>query len=168
MATSNQLSKGNFMSKPNALSLGSLKVVYAREEDPENSIIIRNLYPMLKENKKAFGMVGAENMRSLFTSILLLLKTDFKELKPKLKFVRKEEIGELEKVIIEMSEIIHTTTQGFEACTDHEDYIGIRFAVNNDAYICLKLSLKAQHPYLILSNICSIQQVLQHDGMNIG
>ena len=45
------------MRKPHPLMLGSTKIVYGREEDPENAIIIRNLYPTLKPNKKVFGIL---------------------------------------------------------------------------------------------------------------
>ena len=44
------------MSKWYAQSLGSSKVVYGRDEDPADTIIIRNLYPKAKDYQKVFGL----------------------------------------------------------------------------------------------------------------
>ena len=110
----NELSKENLMKKLFAQMLGSTKIVYGRDEHYENTIIIRNFYKPLNANKKVFGISNEANIRSLFLSALMLIKVDYRHLKPKLKFVRKEELEILQKVIFEMTDAIHTVKENLE------------------------------------------------------
>ena len=68
-----------------------------------------------------FGISNEANMRSLFLSALMLIKVDYRHLKPKLKFVRKEELDILQKVIFEMTDAINDEKENLEACNDDED-----------------------------------------------
>jgi len=67
--------------------------------DPEDTIIIRNLYPQMRENEKIFGIKHHKHIKSLFLSLLALLERDVDTIKSKIKYVKKEEFTELDSVI---------------------------------------------------------------------
>ena len=68
-----QLQKQSFLNKWYARSLGSAKVVYARDIDPSDTVIVRSLHPKAKEYQKVFGLKDVALIQRLFLSILKLL-----------------------------------------------------------------------------------------------
>ena len=96
------LQKQSYMSKWYAQSLSSSKVVYGRDEDPADTIIIRNLYPKAKDYQKVFGLKDYVLIQKLFVVMLKLFATGMSTLKRRVKYVKKSDFLELEKTIIEM------------------------------------------------------------------
>ena len=79
------------MQKPYTKSLSTHKLVYAREEDAENTFIIRSF----GEINEQFGLKGVDVIRDVFCAVLKLLCEDEKVVVSKTKFVEK---GDLEKI----------------------------------------------------------------------
>ena len=50
--------KQNCMKKPHAKSIGVTKVVYARDNDPQHTLVIRNCYDRGNDYHKLFGIKG--------------------------------------------------------------------------------------------------------------
>ena len=81
------------ISKFYAKSLSNDKLVYARDEDPEESIVIRSVYP--NTSYRVFGMKGVLNIRLLFVAILRLLCYDVTKLANKTRYVEREDFENL-------------------------------------------------------------------------
>ena len=58
--------------KKHSFSLSSHKLVYARE-DPEDTLILRSIYPDCPEQLRRYGVKGTENIKHLFLAILKLV-----------------------------------------------------------------------------------------------
>ena len=86
-----EVQKQLFLNKQNGKSLSTSKVVYARDEDPLDTVIIRNLYPQAKDYQKVLGLKDVVVIRNAFLSILQLIFSDLKILKKKIKYVRKDD-----------------------------------------------------------------------------
>ena len=89
--------KKRFLKKQHSASLATDKIVYARDEDPVDTVIVRSLYPKLKDCNKAFGMKGSNVVELVFYSMLKLTSRNIGELQKKLKYIKKEELEEIEK-----------------------------------------------------------------------
>ena len=61
--------------KKHSFSLSSHKLVYAREEDPEDTLVLRSIYPDCPEQLRRYGVKGTENIKHLFLAILKLVGT---------------------------------------------------------------------------------------------
>ena len=59
--------------KKHSFSLSSHKLVYAREEDPEDTLILRSIYLDCPEQLRRYGVKGTENIKHLFLAILKLV-----------------------------------------------------------------------------------------------
>ena len=66
--------KAMLMEKWHSFSLAPAKVIYAREQDPTDTMILRNLYHNIKEHQKLFGLKEVFNIEKLFISIVWLYK----------------------------------------------------------------------------------------------
>ena len=99
------------ISKFYAKSLSNDKLVYARDEDPEESIVIRSVFP--NTSYRVFGMKGVLNIRLLFVAILRLFCYDLTKLASKTRYVDREDFKNLER-----------------ACDGLENYFKKRLIVN--------------------------------------
>ena len=59
--------------KKHSFSLSSHILVYAREEDPEDTLILRSIYPDCPKQLRRYGVNGTENIKHLFLAILKLV-----------------------------------------------------------------------------------------------
>jgi len=69
--------------------------IYARDQDPTDTMIVRNLYPNIKEHQKLFGLKEVSNIEKLFISIVWLYKQKINALQKRVKYVSKQEFEEL-------------------------------------------------------------------------
>ena len=74
--------------KPNACSLSRFKVVHSRDEDADDTLIVRNTWPNARLTR--FGVKGPENIREVFNVLLTLLREHKDEIMPKLKYEQDE------------------------------------------------------------------------------
>ena len=74
--------------KPNACSLSKFKVVHSREDDVEDTLIIRDTWS--KARLTRFGVKGAEKIREVFNVLLTLLWEHKEKILPKLKYDQDE------------------------------------------------------------------------------
>ena len=137
-----------YMSKWYSHSLASTKVVYARDEDPSDTIIIRSLYPKIEEHKKLFGLKDLAHIRTLFLSLLMLFKLEMKSMQQRVRYVKKEDFQETHKAIMEMSESI--SELGTEI-SENDNYTSMRFYTGSN-YVNVKVSSKSEFPFIILCN----------------
>ena len=61
--------------KKGSFSLSSNKLVHARDEDSEDTLVIRSIYPDCSENLRCFGIKGIDNIKHLFLAVLDLIGT---------------------------------------------------------------------------------------------
>ena len=148
--------------KEHAKSLSGSKLVYARDEDPSNTIVVRNLYPNLDEQMCVFGMKGKNHIKNVLLAILVVLRNDLKKLKRKVKYVYKDDFEDLQAAFNEMGESMAELR--VEECQDNVDYNVIRFQAG-EGYIRLMLSIKAEHPHLIICNENKEKKFI--NGMNL-
>ena len=93
--------KTSFMHKKNAFSLGKFKVVYSRDEDEADTIIIRNLYAEAKENQSLFGMKGVDNVKRLFLSLVSICHDNKKWIKKGAQFLDNADLVQVTDVYLE-------------------------------------------------------------------
>ena len=74
--------------KPNACSLSRFKVVHSRDEDADDTLIVRNTWPNARLTR--FGVKGPENIREVFNVLLTLLWEHKEKILPKLKYDQDE------------------------------------------------------------------------------
>ena len=84
--------------KFNSFSLCSSKLVYSRDVDPNDTMIIRNLYQRIAHNKRIFGLKGVQHIETLFLCLIAMFKDSMDQLRGRIKYVRNEEFEELLKV----------------------------------------------------------------------
>ena len=98
--------------KKNAQSLSGQKLVYAHDEEPDNTMILRSFYPDSSEELRRYGIRGEENIESLFLGILHLIgETEKEEIKKKSRYVTAVQINALYELVDEMKKRINK--QGF-------------------------------------------------------
>ena len=61
--------------KKDSVSLSSYKFVYARTEDPADTIVLRSISPDCLESLLCYGTKGKENIIHLFLTVLKLIGT---------------------------------------------------------------------------------------------
>lgn len=137
----------HYMKKQYSFPLALTKVIYARDEDPLDTIIIRNFYPEIRETTKVFGLKDLTHIRTLFLSLLMLFKLEMKSLR-KIKFARKEELEEAQKAIVEMNEDL-LELEG--AVRENDEFTSIQFYTGSN-YINVKASLGSNFPFINLCN----------------
>ena len=143
--------KNYFMAKWYAHSLAKAKIVYARDQDPTDTIIIRNLYPEIHQNQRIFGLKEESTMKTLFLVMLKLFQMDLKKIQRKIKYVKKEEFEELKQTITLMSNQIEVLGTVVHDLTENEDQVSIRFQAGQN-FINVKLSIKTDFPYIKFCN----------------
>ena len=156
-----------FMKKSHSFSLAKEKVVYARDEDYSDTLIIRNLFPKVKEHYKIFGLKGETNIKILFFSMMTLYKNEMKMLQKKVRFVKKEEFNELSTVIYEIEDEIQQTKTIY-GISEMNDKKSIRFPTDADTYINVSLSSKVHFPYITLCNEDANRQYINSTSLFIG
>ena len=159
--------KDFFMSKWYSYSLASPKVVYARDQDPVDTIIVRSLYPKLDERQRIFGLKGEMYLKTLFLVLLKLLKHDLKRLQKRVKYVTNQDFQDLGKAITEMEKsmqnlgaVVHDFTQG-------ENFISMRFQTNEN-FVNVRLSSNSEFPYVKLVNEDKERNYLNSTSLFIG
>ena len=100
-AMNNIADKTFYMKKENAYSLGKFKVVYSREGDEADTIIIRNLYAEAKENQSLFGLKGVHNISKLFLSLIAICHDNKKWIKKGAQFLEQGDLEEVSDVYLE-------------------------------------------------------------------
>ena len=161
--------KATLMGKGHFFSLASTKVVYARDQDPADTMILRNLYPKIKEHQKLFGLKEVSSIEKLFISILWLYKQKFKKLKKRVKNVSKQEFEEVQMVILEMEETLERTgTFAHNAIDDDgDDAASLRFKVGMN-FVNVRIFAKTEFPYLSLCNEDSGKKYINSTNLFIG
>lgn len=137
-----------FLSKWYAKSLSSSKVIYARDEDPVDTVMIRNLSPQTKDYAKVFGMKDATVIRNVFMSMLKLSCMEMKNMKKRVKYVKKEDFDALEKLAKEFEKeitLIKTSSK-----IDNMKTNRVKHGANG--FIDISIASKAEFPYIKLSN----------------
>ena len=138
------------MKKWHSQSLSSSKVAYARDEDPADSVIIRNVYPKICDSNRVFGIRGIVHIQNLFLSMLSLYAANLKTLRKKVKYVKKEEFIQLQDLLRELDENTNKFVSIY-GLKEKEDHCSIRFPCDN-GYVNVTVSAKADFPYLCLCN----------------
>ena len=136
------------ISKWYARSLSNDKLIYSRDEDPENNIIIRSVYP--NTTYRVFGLKEVANIKLLFVAILRLVCYDLTKLANKTRYVEKEDFRNLEKACNGLENyfknrlIVNTAKNG-----EHS----ILFVLDNVAgSVVLKLNVNVDFPRILLTN----------------
>ena len=144
------MSEELYMKKPSALSLGKAKIIYAREGDEEDTIIIRNFYENGKPESKVFGLKRVNEIKKLFFTILCIWKI-FLNVKPKLKHVTKEQIQELTKTLEESEIPLKELAVILIDAIGNPDEISFRIPMEV-GFVNVKLVTSTPFPYLTMSN----------------
>ena len=142
--------KDMYMRKPLACRLGKIKFVYAREGEEEDTIIVRNLFENGKPASKVFGLKNVNDIKKLFLTILCIYKI-FMNVKPKLKFVTKEQIQELLKAIEESESSLRELSTFLIDADGNNDEISFRMPVQSE-FVNVKLFSNTAHPYVTMCN----------------
>ena len=138
-----------YMNKWYSHSLATNKVVYARDEDPSNTMIIRNLYPQCKEYNKIFGLKDSTYIRTLFLSILMAFKMEMETLQKRVRYVRREEFEEIHRAIVEMNDVLEKEL--LYDMSEDEGGVAIRFYTGLN-YVNVKVSSSVEFPIIRLCN----------------
>uniref|UniRef100_A0A7M5VF20 Uncharacterized protein n=1 Tax=Clytia hemisphaerica TaxID=252671 RepID=A0A7M5VF20_9CNID len=114
MITSTPNKDKKISEKKDALSLSSHKVVYARDEDPADTLVIRSFYPDAPEGLRRFGMKGVDNIKKLLLAILKLLdEVEMNEVIAHTKFLTATQVFSLYDLVDEFKEEIEE--MGFDS-----------------------------------------------------
>lgn len=134
--------------KKYAKTLSTHKLVHARDEDPEDTMIIKSLYPDSPATLRRYGIKGIENIKHFYFSMLKLLSiVGEEELQQKCRYVTKLQIDaifktigecedEIEGVDMDINETIIKQLDYVFAKLSNEDSIGITMSSNSPMMCC--------------------------------
>ena len=89
--------KQHCLNKQHSKSLSKSKVVYAHDEDLDDTMLIRNFFPIIKEYQQMFSGKGMSTIRNVFIEMLALLNiVELKKLTRKTRYVSKDNYCQLE------------------------------------------------------------------------
>ena len=93
--------------KEDSVSLSSYKFVYARTEDPADTIVLRSISPDCLESLQCYGTKGKENIKHMFLAVLKLIgTTSAEEILLKTKYLTYLQINACFELANEMKEDI--------------------------------------------------------------
>jgi len=159
--------KAMLMEKWHSFSLAPAKVIYARDQDPTDTIILRNLYPNIKEHQKLFGLKEVSNIEKLFISIIWLYKQKFNVLQKRVKYVSKQEFEELKIVMVEMDERLGRIGTFIDNAVDDDGTVSLRFKTETN-FVNIKVAAKVEFPYLTLCNEDNKKKYINSTNLFIG
>lgn len=121
--------KESFLEKPLDFSLAKSKVIFTREEDSEQSLVIRNLYELGKPNVKVFGLKQKDNISNLFQESLYLFQKIKADGHISKKIVSTFIWPTLDKAIVESEDDIDDVKDLFDELKKKEEMISIHVKV---------------------------------------
>ena len=157
MESSSLNKKIQYMSeKKFAKSLSRLKMVYARDEDPDNTLIIRDFYNEA-DRVKCVGVKGIDDINKLILSILKLMDTEREMIENVTRFVdadtlttlyeRFDELKESEKERLQLLPISISQTKGGVKTMKM-----IGFPKSNASVIVSLLTANGKQPQISIGN----------------
>ena len=148
-----ELQHAGFMKKKwHPYSLSKSKVVYARDYDPDDTIVLRNLYPKIEDIKSIFGLKKVENIETLFYSLLLLFKEKIDVLRSRVKYVKKTDFDEVVLAANERGVKIEQLGRFLHEKKDFDNGgSSVRFLCEHDA-ICVKMYPGSDFPSIEFIN----------------
>ena len=94
--------------KKDSVNLSSYKFIYARTEDPADTVVLRSISPDCLESLQCYGIKGKENIKHMFLAVLKLIgTTSAEEILTKTKYLTYLEINACFELINEMKEDIN-------------------------------------------------------------
>ena len=142
--------KEQYMTKKYAQSLSNTKVIYARDEDPEDTMIVRNFYSKIKEHQKVFGVKGIDAIRNIFIQMLALMNVvGVKKVVKYDKYIKKEIGNQLQELIVEFESEIAALPK-IKINPDDETYV--TELKQQGGYINIKMCFETDFPYLSICN----------------
>ena len=138
--------------KWHSFSIARNKVVYARDEDPDDTVIIRCLYPQLKENNKIFGLKAYPHIQTLFLTVMKMFEINMSEISKKTRYVKREEFEELKLCITQLADYkLIELSLSINRMEEEKDYTLIRFPTDN-GFVNVKMLLKTDYPQIVFVN----------------
>ena len=135
-------------SKWYSFSLATAKLAYARDEDPQDSIILRNLYPNIKNSRRIFGLKEIGHIQTLFLCMLMHFEEMSATLQKRVKYVAKKDFDEVLAAANEMSKQINQLGKLLHEKREDADGIFVRFS-NGVGYINIKIFANADFPAIV-------------------
>lgn len=142
--------KEYYVNKQYGRSLAKAKVVYARDEDPSDTVVIRNLYPNISDGGKVFGMKDVDVIRKVFCAIIKLISFDLKRFRKRIKYAKKEDFDQLENLIKELEDEIIGLPD--VELNNEDDTKSLRLNHGVASFIRITIASKADFPYIKLCN----------------
>ena len=136
------------MKKPFSKSLSSEKIVYAREEDARDTLIIRSAYPDIKHYYAVFGVKDVNIIQLLFLAITKLIHVNADKLRRKAKYVKSQDFEEISKLLLSMK----NQCSSLHITTEENAKQQITIAIDASSSIKVSLNVDANFPQIVLSN----------------